>query len=154
MNPLLIRVALWAAALSIAGLAGFGLAWQLQDGTIAKIKLEQANERINIQRVARATIERIIGNIAAAQTKAAVRNVRVLADADNSRNAGNGLRIASTATVRSAEDFTDACRSIIGAYDTVVETGSNLLREVARAADQCDSDLQLIQEAWPDDAKP
>jgi preprotein translocase subunit SecF len=146
MNITLI-IALVSAIVS--GIAGFALAWQLQTGNIAKLELEQKDERISIQRAARTTLERSMSQVAAAQAASANRNVRVRVDSDRAGNAGNGLRLASTSAVRAAEDFTDACRAVIAAYDTVVATGSGLLREVARAADQCDSDLQLIQEAWP-----
>ena len=146
MSPTILIAAVAAVA---SGLAGFALAWQLQAGNISEIKLGAANERIAIQRAARQTLERVTGQIAEAQTAARKRDVRVRTDSDRAGNAGNGLRLASTAAVRTSEDFTDACRAVIAAYDTVVATGSGLLQEVARAADQCDSDLQLIQDAWP-----
>ena len=139
---------------AIAATAGFSLAWNLQAHQITKMELTHANERISIQRSARQTLERVTSQIAQAQTDSAKRSVRVRVDSDGSRNAGNGLRLASTATVRASEDFTDACRSIIAAYDSVVTASSDFIQDVARDADQCHSDIQLMQEAWPQNPTP
>jgi hypothetical protein len=146
MNPTLI-IALVSAIVS--GLAGFGLAWQLQAGNITKQELNHAQERIEIQRAARATLERSMSQVAAAQAASAKRSVRVRVDSDRSRNAGNGLRLTSTAAVRASEADPAACNSIIAAYDSVVAASSEFVQRVARDADQCHSDIQLMQEAWP-----
>jgi len=146
MNLTLLTSAIAAA---VAGAAGFGLAWQLQAGNITQLELDHANERISIQRAARATLERNMSQNATAQAASANRNVRVRVDSDRAGNAAGGLRIASTAAVRATADDPATCNSIIAAYDTVVATGSGLLREVARAADQCHSDLELMTDAWP-----
>ena len=138
----------WVIAL-VSAVAGFALAWQLQAHQIVKLKLEHTNERISQQRAARAASERHQAQIATAQTAARKRDVRVRVDSDRAGNAGNGLRIASTATVRASEDFTDACRAVIAAYDTVVAAGSDFIQRVSTDADQCHSDIQLMQEAWP-----
>lgn len=151
MNLTLLTTAIAAA---VAGAAGFGLAWQLQAGNISELNLEHANERISIQRTARATIERNMSQNATAQTDSAKRSVRVRVDSDGSRNAGNGLRLTSTATVRASEDFTDACRAIVAAYDSVVAASSDFIQDVARDADQCHSDIQLMQDAWPQNPVP
>jgi hypothetical protein len=63
-------------------------------------------------------------------------------------SAGNGLRIASTATVRAAADYTDACRAIISAYDGILIESSSFSEEVAAVADQCISDVKTLTEAW------
>ena len=146
MNPTLI-IALVSAIVS--GIAGFAMAWQLQAGNITEMELNHANERMAIQRAARATLERSMSQVASAQAASAKRSVRVRVDSDRSRNAAGGLRIASTATVRAASDDPTACNSIISTYDSVVAASSEFIQEVARDADQCHSDLQLIQEAWP-----
>jgi hypothetical protein len=146
MNPTLI-IALVSAIVS--GLAGFGLAWQLQAGNITKQELNHAQERIEIQRAARATLERSMSQVAAAQAASAKRSVRVRVDSDGSRNAGNGLRIASTSSARAAFDDPTACNSVIAAYDSVVAASSEFIQQMARDADQCHSDIQLMQEAWP-----
>ena len=136
------------AAALISSIAGFALAWQLQGHQITKLKLEQADERIAIQRAARATLEANQRQVAAAQTGSAKRNVRVRVDSDRAGNAGNGLRLAS-ATLRTNEVDPATCDSIVAAFDTVVATSSEFIQDVARDADQCHSDLQLIQESWP-----
>ena len=146
MNISLLTTAIAAV---VAGAAGFGLAWQLQAGNISEINLGAANERIAIQRAARQTLERATRQIEAAQAGAAKRNVRVRVDSDHTGNAAGGLRIASTATVRTAEADPSTCNSIIAAYSAVATASSDFIERVARDADQCHSDLQLIQEAWP-----
>lgn len=146
MNISLLTTAIAAV---VAGAAGFGLAWQLQAGNISEINLGAANERIAIQRAARQTLERVTGQIATAQTAARKRDVRVRVDSDRAGNAGNGLRLASTAAVRTAEADPTTCNSIITAYSAVATASSDFIERVARDADQCHSDLQLIQEAWP-----
>ena len=146
MNITLI-IALVSAIVS--GIAGFALAWQLQTGNIAKLELEQKDERISIQRAAKATLERSMSQVAAAQAAATKRSVRVRVDSDGSRNAGNGLRLTSTAAVRASEADPAACNSIIAAYDAVVAASSEFIQQMARDADQCHSDIQLMQEAWP-----
>ena len=138
----------------ISAAAGAALAWQLQAHQIVKLELEQSNERMSIQRAARATLERNMSQNAAAQTDSAKRSVRVRVDSDGSRNAGNGLRLTSAAAVRTSEDFTDACRAIVAAYDSVVTASSDFIQDVARDADQCHSDIQLMQDAWPQNPVP
>lgn len=146
MNMTLILSAIAAIA---AGAVGFGLAWQLQAGNITQLELDHANERITIQRAARQTFERYQAALTEAQADSAKRNVRVRTDADGAGNAGNGLRITSTATVRAAADDPATCNSIISAYDAVVAASEEFIREVARDADQCHSDIKLMADAWP-----
>jgi hypothetical protein len=90
-----------------------------------------------------------MSQVAAAQAASAKRSVRVRVDSDRSRNAGNGLRLTSTAAVRASEADPAACNSIIAAYDAVVAASSEFIQRMARDADQCHSDIQLMQEAWP-----
>lgn len=138
-----------AIAAGFAGVAGFGLAWQLQAGNITQLELDHAQQRIEIARANRVAAERATSAVAVAQNNAAGRAVVLRRDADGSRNAGNGLRIASTAAVRTATDDPATCNSIIAAYSAVATASSDFIERVARDADQCHSDLQLINEAWP-----
>ena len=143
MNPLLTAI-----AAAVSGAACFALAWQLQAGNISEIQLGYANERIAVQHSIRTALEANTRQVAAAQTGSAKRNVRVRVDSDRAGNAGNGLRLAS-ATMRTNEVDPATCDSIVAAFDTVVATSSEFIQDVARDADQCHSDLQLIQESWP-----
>ena len=142
-----MNLSIIAAAISAA--AGFGLAWQLQAHQITKQDLSHANERIATARASRTALEANQRQVAAAQTDAAKRNVRVRVDADGSRNAAGGLRIASTAAARTANDDPSTCGAIIAAYSAVVAASSDFIERVARDADQCHSDVQLMQDAWP-----
>lgn len=134
---------------TIAAAAGFALAWNLQAHQITKQELTHANERITIQRAARQTLERYQATLAEAQADSAKRNVRVRTDSDRAGDSGNGLRLTSTAAVRTATDDPAACSSIVAAYGSVVTESSEFIQAVAADADQCHSDLQLMQESWP-----
>ena len=134
-------------AISLA--LGFGGAWSLRGHQIDKLKLEQAHEREAVQHSIRTALEANQRQVAAAQTGSAKRSVRVRVDSDGSRNAGNGLRLASTAAVRTATDDPATCNSIIAAYGAVATASSDFIERVARDADQCHSDVELMQEAWP-----
>ena len=133
----------------VSAAAGAALAWQLQAHQIVRLELEQSNERMSIQRAARATLERNMSQNAAAQVAAANRGIRNRAAAGVASDVGNGLRLTTAATVRTVEADPSTCDSIIAAYSAVVDTSSKFIQAVSRDADQCHSDLTLTQEAWP-----
>ena len=64
---------------AVAAAVGFGAAWQIQAGRMDSFKLEAANERINQQRVARATSERYSAALAQAQNAAQARRTVIAA---------------------------------------------------------------------------
>lgn len=138
-----------AIVAAIAFATGFGAAWQVQGGRITTLKLEQANERISQQRASRATYERYSAAVSKAQNDAQTRRSVISADSRRVGDVGNGLRITSTSAVRTAADNADACASIVAAYDTILEEGRGFIEEVAGAVDQCQSDIKLMQDAWP-----
>ena len=144
---LTIVAALISAAM--AGLAGWGAAWTIQGRAIDTLKMEAKDAIISQQRAARAVTERLTNQIAQAQDQAAVRNDRARADARAAGDAGNGLRVASTDSVRTATNDSNACGAIVRAYDVILSEGGQLLREVAATADQCISDNQTLTDAWP-----
>ena len=133
----------------VAGLAGWGAAWTIQGRTIDSLKLEARDAIISQQRAARAVTERLTSQVAQAQAQAALRNDRARADARSAGDAGNGLRVASTDSVRTATNDINACGAIVRAYDVILQEGGQLLREVAATADQCISDNQALTDAWP-----
>lgn len=133
----------------IAGAAGFGLAWQLRTGTIAEIKLEQANERISLQRAARQNTERLVTQYAAAQSNATNRSVVLRADAVSAGNAGNGLRIKTADAVRTASSDPAACADRAAALGVVFNEAVTELTALAASADRHASDAQTLIEAWP-----
>lgn len=133
----------------IASIAGFSLAWQLQTGNITKLTLEHANERISIQRAARATLERSMSQVAAAQAASTKRSVRVRVDSDGSRNAAGGLRIATANTVRSAASDPATCSLAAATLGELFTESVTAYRELAETADRHASDIQLMQDAWP-----
>ena len=134
---------------AIAGVIGFGLAWQLQSGNITKINLEQKDERIAIQRAARQTIERQTAQLATAQSNAAGRAVVLRGHVRSAAIVGDGLRVKTVDAVRTANDDPTTCNAIVSAYGAVVDSSSRFIQDVSADADQCHIDLALMREAWP-----
>lgn len=134
---------------AIAAAIGFGAAWTLQGRAIDSLKLEHANERIARSYAARAAIERSTSAVIKAQNNAVARNAVLRIDADGARNAGNGLRIATDAAVRITASSPDACNRVATACSSVVAASTDFIQAVVTDADQCHSDLKLMQEAWP-----
>jgi hypothetical protein len=146
MSPTLI-IALVSAIVS--GIAGFGLAWQLQTGNIAKLELEQTNERITIQRTARATAERLTGAVIQAQNAAASRVAVLRRESDAVRVSADGLR-DDLATVRGAAELSiDACNRHSATVSQLLVESAELNRELAQACDGHASDVRTLTEAWP-----
>ena len=146
MNPLLIASLVSAL---FAGAIGYGTASHFCTVKVTQMELEQANERIAIQRQSRATAERLTATVTAAQDEAQRRAVVLMRDADRSRVAADGLRDTSNAAVRASTDSCDACRAIAATYDQLFSESIGLLQEVAGAADKCISDNQTLTSGWP-----
>lgn len=146
MNFTLLTTAIAAA---VAGTAGFGLAWQLQAGNISDINLERANERISIQRTARATIERTTGAVIAAQNAAANRAVVLRRDADAARTAADGLRDDIDVASRAAATSLDACHLTATAYGRLLIASTAAYRELAEVCDRHVQDVRTLTDAWP-----
>lgn len=146
MNLTLIAAAVSAA---LAGSIGFGAAWHWQAGNITEMKLEAANERITIQRAARANLERVTGQISQAQADAQ----RRLADSDRDRRGAvselERLRDTSTTTVRAAADTPATCERITAAYNIVFTECSGTVQTLAADLDQCGIERQTVIDAWP-----
>lgn len=133
----------------LASAAGFGLAWQLQNGNIAKIQLEQKDERISQQRAARVAIERTTTAVITAQNASLSRSAVLRADAGVSRADLDRLRSTSEAAVRSAASSLDACNAVAAAQGVILAASTIFIQELAGNADQCLSDLTTMKDAWP-----
>jgi hypothetical protein len=142
-----MNITLIATVISAA--AGFGLAWNLQAHQLTKKDLNHAQERIEIQRAARATLERNMSQVATAQAASAKRGIRIRTDVDSSRNAGNGLRIASASAVRAAAESVDTCPVATAALAAVFDQCVGELQTLAERADGHVSDIQTLTESWP-----
>ncbi len=146
MNLTLLAAAVSAA---MAGSVGFGAAWHIQAGHITEMELNHANERITIQRAARANLERLTGQISQAQAQAQ----RRLADADRDRRGAVGelerLRDTSAATVRAAADAPATCERVAAAYRDIQLESSGFIQALAADADQCGIERQALMDAWP-----
>jgi hypothetical protein len=137
----------WVIAL-VSAVAGFVLAWQLQAHQIVKLKLEHTNERISQQRAARAATERHQAQIAAAQAASANRGVRNRAAADGAANAGNGLRLATAAAVRTVTADPTSCSDTAAALGAVFDEAVGELQTMAATCDRHVSDIQTLTESW------
>ena len=147
MNLTTLIASLISAA--AAGATGFGLAWRLQTATINDLKLEQKDERISLQRAARATIERQQSAVSLAQAAAVQRRRDLDAVRRDSESALDGLRNATAAAVRAASESLDACNRVVAAHGDILSECSGTLQKVAGDADQCFSDIQTLTDSWP-----
>jgi len=131
MNLTLVASLISAAA---AGAAGFGLAWRLQTATINKMELDDANQRISLQRAARQTIERQQNAVVVAQDAAALREYGSVGGDDAiagikglaSGSQGGGCCVAQPVksriaiTTHSIESTATFIRSILGRGDCIL----------------------------------
>ena len=133
---------------ALAGAGGFGAAWKIQAANITQIELRQANERIAVQRAARAAIESNMQRVAAAQSNAAARAVRLAADQRNSASALDSLRTASASALRSAAGDLEACTRSLAAHSVVVGKCSQEVVKLASDLDDWASHSIVLQDAW------
>ena len=134
---------------ALAGAGGFGAAWKIQAANITQIELRQANERIAVQRAARAAIESNMQRVAAAQSNAADRLRRANLDNARSASALDSLRTASASALRSAAGDLEACTRSLASHSVVLSQCSGRLVEVGKDADDWASHGITLQDAWP-----
>jgi hypothetical protein len=134
---------------AIAAAIGFGSAWQLQAWRMDAYKLEVTNDRISQQRTARLTLERSMQAVATAEASAATRSTRNRADAVRAGDSGNGLRIASTAAVRTANADTATCLASIAIYDELLNEVVGSGGRMAAEADGWENSALKLHGAWP-----
>lgn len=144
---LTILSALISAAL--AGAGGFGAAWTWQAANITQMELSHANERIAIQRQARATLERNMSAVSLAQAKSADRVVRLAADNARAATALDRLRDTSSAALRAAAGDLDACTTSLASHSVVLSQCGQELVRVSKDADDWASHAVSLQDAWP-----
>ncbi len=132
---------------ALAGAGGFGAAWKIQAANITQIELRQANERIAVQRAARAAIESNMQRVAAAQSNAADRLRRANLDNARSASALDSLRAASSSALRSAAGDIEACTRTLATHSVVLGQCSSRYVEVARIADDWASYGIMLQDA-------
>lgn len=141
-----MNITLIAAAISAA--LGFGAAWQIQGHFLIKQQLGQANERIQLQRTARATLERALTTQQTAQVNAAARGVSLRESAAAGRTELERLRQSTGAAVRAATATPATCPdtaiALGGLLDTVADAGAELADKAGRHV----SDIQTLTEAW------
>jgi predicted O-linked N-acetylglucosamine transferase (SPINDLY family) len=146
-----VNLTLIAALVSagIAGLAGWTAAWQIQAGKLTEVELSHANERIAIQRAARASLERVTGQISQAQASAQRRLAVVERDRSGAVGELERLRDTATATVRAAADTPATCERIAATQRDILAESSSFIQALAADADQCGVERQALIEGWP-----
>lgn len=132
----------------VAGLIGFGAAWNIQGRAIDSLKMEQKDERITLQRAARTDAERHLAQLAKAQAAAASRGIELERNAAASRGAVDRLRTQSAAALRNAQSSANACFATAAAYDIVLTSCAGRYRELGRKADGHVDDIKTLIESW------
>ena len=127
------------ASYAVAAASGFAVAWQLQAGTISDIHLEAAHEIMQQQADARDEAERRIAQVTAAQNSAQTRLRGVATERSRADLVGNGLRITTAETVRTAAENPAACADHAATLGIVFDQCSARLVEVAEDADRWSS---------------
>ena len=133
---------------AVAAAMGFGAAWQIQGHFILKTELAAKDERINQQRVARATSERYSAALAQAQNAAQARRTVIAAAVDSNGVGLIGLRHTAD-TVRSSAATDSARDAYADAVTELFDQCGQALVRVAGEADGHVSDKQTLMVAWP-----
>ena len=133
---------------AVAAAMGFGAAWQIQGHFILKTELAAKDERINQQRVARATSERYSAALAQAQNAAQARRTVIAASVDRNGDDLIGLRHTAD-TVRSSAATDSARDAYADAVTELFDQCGQALVRVAGEADGHVSDKQTLMVAWP-----
>jgi hypothetical protein len=142
MNPLLI-------ASLIAGFLGFSGAWTLQNYRMDSYKLEITNERIALQRAARAQSERQITQFNVAQTKANDRVAVTAAVAADNRTELERLRSANEAAMRTASTGLETCVAHATTQGKLLNQCAERYSGLATLADGHASDIQTLMDSTP-----
>jgi len=134
---------------AIAAAIGFWGGWQLQGHNLVKLQLEQTNERISQQRVARATLERSVAQVSAAQAQAATLAQSLAVDRERSRVAAGGLRDAASSAVRAASESLAACNANATTQSELLAQCADRYSDLAGKADGHVNDIKTLIASWP-----
>jgi len=145
MTAILFKLLPYALAAAAIFSGGFGTAWKWQESTITEIKLEHAHESLALEQDAADEREADRAALAAATNDKVVRDSRNRAAAAGAANAGYGLRIASSETVKAAQADPGTCSQSIAIYDTVLDSMAASGRRIAAEADLWESDALMLK---------
>jgi hypothetical protein len=115
----------------------------------AVVRAEVAQRGLDDVHEARKLESRRATLAAEASQRARERERGLVADAAALRAEHDGLRDALDAANRAAQADAETCRRYAGAATAVVAAMARAGEDMARAADQCHSDLTLLREAPP-----
>ena len=128
---------------------GFGAAWSLQGHRLLKMELNNANERITLQRTARTTLESYMSRVGAAQVAAQNRAGILASERNTARLAVDSLRDTAAAAVRTSSQSLDACNTNAATESELLAVCADRYIDVAGKAQGHYSDIQTLTAAWP-----
>ena len=136
---------------------GFGLAWNLQGLRLDALDIEFRRYQNEVEQNAIAAKRAAMDKeqfwrqeIENARINAQSREARLRRDVANAQSAARGLRDDLAAIrERVSTDTGEACRRYVGTLSDVLAECSERYSAVAGIADQCVSDVQTLNEAWP-----
>lgn len=131
-------------SLAIGAAGGFGAAWKIQAASITQLELTHANERIAVQREARAAIERSLSKLSTAQVQAAARAAKLATELDRNRDELARLRNASSTALRAATGDPVTCIDTATTFSELFSQCTNELVDLANKADKHVSDIKMI----------
>jgi len=146
MNVMLVTSFVSAA---VAGALGVGAGLHWRESEIKQLELNHANERIAIQRVSRATLERQQAAVSKAQSDAQLRAVALRRAADSAASQLDRVRESIATAMRAARSDHDACLAKADACGVIFVRCADRLVSVAADTDQCYSDNKALTDGWP-----
>ena len=145
----------WLYAVSV--LVGAWLAWLVQEIRLDGVKVEFATYKARVEQqavearyAALKQKEAWVKEKEDAEVNAVLREAQLRSERDRAVAAGRRLRddIAALRD-RLSESSAEACRRYVGTLSDVLAECSERYSTVAGVADQCVSDVQTLNEAWP-----
>jgi len=134
---------------AVAAALGFGAAWQIQGHFLTNQELTHANERIGLQRAARAQIEGHMQRVSQAQEASQTRMVALRHDAAGAKSELDGLRTQSADSLRAAGESLDACNATAATFSVISNQCSERYSALARDAQGHVIDKQTLMDGWP-----
>jgi len=134
---------------AVAGALGVGAGLHWRESEIKQLELNHANERIAIQRVSRATLERHQAAVSAAQSDAQLRAVALRRAADSAASQLDRVRESIAIAMRAARSDHATCIARADACGVVLDQCAGLATDIAAKADRHASDAKALMDGWP-----
>ena len=132
---------------TIALMLGFGAAWGIQQGRIENAEKQRLEIAAESQRFVHAAEQARSARVITAQDSSRKRAVTRAAELGAAQSAGNGLRLAVDAAVRTSKDNPDACPDQAATLAVVFGECKSALLEMGKDAEEWFSEYQLMLDA-------